>query len=261
MSLTKAKIKAVAALADPKESALAGRVLVEGPRLALEALRRGVLAELFVAEEARERDVLLKAAEEARVPAVLVRPDELARMTEVRTPAGAVGVARRVAESTLGSLCADHDVVTILEGVQDPGNVGTIVRTAVALGAPAVVACDGTADLGGPKALRASAGALLDAPRARAVDAKEAVAAARAAGLRVYVGVARGGLDPSTTPSARRRALVVSNEGGGTRLDADAPDVVRLTIPLADRAESLNVAAAAAILLERLRANAASGRP
>ena len=140
--------------------------------------------------------------------------------------------------------------VVLLDGVQDPGNVGALVRTSVALGAAGVVGIGDTADPWGPKALRASAGAALRGPVFR-TDGADALA--RLAARRIPIWAAAAGAPPLQGPPGRPVALALGSEAHGVSADLLAAAERRVAIPLARGVESLNVAAAGAILLDRLR--------
>ena len=140
--------------------------------------------------------------------------------------------------------------VVLLDGVQDPGNVGALVRTSVALGAAGVVGVGDTADPWGPKALRASAGAALRGPVFR-TDGADALA--RLAARRIPIWAAAAGAAPLQGPPGRPVALALGSEAHGVSTDLLAAAERRIAIPLARGVESLNVAAAGAILLDRLR--------
>jgi TrmH family RNA methyltransferase len=145
---------------------------------------------------------------------------------------------------------ARHPVV-VLDGVQDPGNVGTLLRTAFALGCPGAVLLKGTADPANPKALRAAAGASFRLPLAVASD-EQLAAWLKRNGIVLWVSDAAG------TPIRRlaapaRLAVVVGNEGAGVRPAVTALSHDRVAIPLARGAESLNVAVAAGIILHEVQ--------
>jgi TrmH family RNA methyltransferase len=140
-------------------------------------------------------------------------------------------------------------VILVLDGVQDPGNVGTMARTAFALGAAGLIALKGTADLANSKVLRGSMGALFRLPSFMTDDA-EFLAWCKATGTILVLS------DPAGTDVGQYRrargagmALVVGNEGAGIRKELEAVASARLAIPLSEHAESLNVAIAAGILL------------
>jgi TrmH family RNA methyltransferase len=146
----------------------------------------------------------------------------------------------------------------VLDAVQDPGNVGTILRTAQGLGAAGVVALKGTADLTNPKVLRGSMGALFRLPGVPS-SPEEFLDWARGRGVSLWVAAADG--EPLGRLLARRGArppiaLVLGNEGAGVGGPVAAAAARRVAIPLAPGAESLNVAVAAGILLyEVMRAD------
>lgn len=140
------------------------------------------------------------------------------------------------------------DRFLILDGVQIPGNVGGLVRTAAALGVERVIALGDTADPLGPLAIRASAGFAAAIPILRTRDRGSVGPALASRGARMIAAVTSGGDWPP--PRAKRWALVMGSEARGAgALPADA---VRVTIPISPEVESLGVAAAGAILLSRL---------
>ena len=166
-------------------------------------------------------------------------------ISQTVTPQGVLAVAR-VAERPFGeALGAAREAgwpLLVLDGVQDPGNVGTICRTAAAAGAPALAVMAGSADPFGPKAVRASAGDVFRLLVARAVEAD-------LDGLRAFGAAARGGALLDSAPLELADALVLGSEAHGlSRIGLEL-----VTIPLASGVESLNVAAAAAVLLFEIR--------
>jgi TrmH family RNA methyltransferase len=161
------------------------------------------------------------------------------------TPQGVIAIARREPVPTARALELARAAgwpLLVLDGIQDPGNVGGICRTAAAAGAPALAVLQGTADPFGPKAVRASAGNAF----------RLAVAAAgweELEGLRGYGAAAEGGLSLVEALIERADFLVLGSEAHGLRHGG----VDRVTIPVAEGVESLNVAAAAAVLLFEIR--------
>jgi TrmH family RNA methyltransferase len=140
----------------------------------------------------------------------------------------------------------------VVDGVQDPGNVGTLIRTAHALGTSATLLLRGSADPMNPKALRAAMGATFRHPVVQLDDAPFIVWA-RDRGITLWAAAADGvplarALD-SRTPGQELIAVIVGNEGAGIRPQLNAIAAQRVAIPLARGAESLNVAVAAGILL------------
>ena len=152
-----------------------------------------------------------------------------------------------------GSPSAPPPVLLVIDGVQDPGNVGTLVRTAHALGARGSVALRGTADVWGPKALRAAMGATFRHP-VLTFDDEAFIAWARRHDVTLWASAADGeplsrALGKVEGPQKGVIAVIVGNEGAGIRPHLNAVAARRVAIPLAQGAESLNVAVAAGILL------------
>jgi TrmH family RNA methyltransferase len=156
-------------------------------------------------------------------------------------------------------------LLVVLAGVQDPGNVGTIIRTASAFGATGAATAasgqSGTASPYSPKALRASAGAALHLPIVAGMSLPILLTQLRVAGVRTLASVAHANSDPSGDVDAndvvlapwevdwcQPVALLVGNEGAGLPLEVEQSADVRIRIPMASGIESLNAAAAAAVL-------------
>jgi RNA methyltransferase, TrmH family len=143
--------------------------------------------------------------------------------------------------------------VVIADGIQDPGNVGAIVRVAEAGGATGIVTTGGSADPFGWKALRGSMGSALRVPIAAAADAAAAVADARGRGCRILAATPRGGRSPFDVDLTGATAVLIGGEGPGLpqRL-VDAADE-RITIPMQPPVESLNTAVSAALIVYEAR--------
>jgi TrmH family RNA methyltransferase len=153
-----------------------------------------------------------------------------------------------------------HGLVFVLDAVNDPGNAGTIVRTAEAVGADAVVFAGNSTDPYGPKAVRASAGSAFRLRVVVAGPTAEAVAALAEAGMRCVGTVASGGVDHRKIALRGDVTIVLGSEGHGLGPEVEERLDDRVTIPMRGRVESLNVAAAAAVLgYERMRQSDAAG--
>lgn len=231
-----------------------GLALAEGVRLVEEALAAGVAvrgAAVSPALEATPRGRALKAALlERGVRLVEVDVAELDGLADTEHPQGVVAVVAPRTWSLEDVATGPGTVVLVLDGVQDPGNVGTVLRTALGLGAAGVVALKGTAELTNPKVLRGSMGAAFRLP-AVSTDAAALLAWSRAREIELWITDA--GAEPVTAGGRGRRAgpiaLVLGNEGAGVGPELEAAAGRRVAIPLAPGVESLNVAVAAGILL------------
>lgn len=228
-----------------------GLTLAEGVRLVEEAVATGVSCKSVVAApalETTERGRALKAAVVARgIPVEEVTDQELTELATTEHPQGVLAViAPRT--WTLADLSIDRRaVLVVLDAVQDPGNVGTILRTALAFGARGVIALPGTAELTNPKTLRSGMGAAFRIP---ALSLPEEILGPFLAEHRVTVATtAADGLpfEPARLPHPV--AFVFGNEGAGAASALARGATCRLSIPLAPGVESLNVAVAAGVAL------------
>jgi TrmH family RNA methyltransferase len=234
-----------------------GLALAEGVRLVEEALAaelplRG--AAVSPALEATTRGRALKSALERRGVRVEPVPEaELGALADTEHPQGVVAVFEPRRWSLADISAAPGAPVLVLDGVQDPGNVGTMLRSALGLGASGVVALKGTAELTSPKVIRGSMGALFRLP-AVSSDGESCLAWARERGIELWVAAADGTvLEPGAARAhAAAVGLVVGNEGAGVSPVLETAASRRVAIRLARGVESLNVAIAAAILLREV---------
>ena len=248
-STRSARVQAVRRLTRRSARVAGRRFVVEGPQAVREALP--TLVELYADPDGAQRyDELLR---DAPCPVTPVSREVLAAMAETVTPQGLLGVAPLLDVPLEQALAGQPRLVVVLEAVQDPGNLGTVIRTADAAGADAIVLTDGSTDPHGGKCVRASAGSLWHLPIAHGAPIDEVVTALRAAGLRILATTGSGAQDlddlQDTGRLAGPTAWVLGNEAGGLTPAALAlaDDTVR--IPLHGRAESLNLATAAAVCL------------
>jgi TrmH family RNA methyltransferase len=231
----------------------AGVVLLDGAHLLAEALDAGVPVELVLSDE--RAHALVGRARAAGASVYEGTAGVLEAASPVRTPSGIVALARWTTAPLADALGGSAACCLGLAGVQDPGNVGSAIRAADALGATGVLALDATADPRGWKTLRGAMGSSFRLPVARATTA-DAVAEARRRGLRVIATVATLASGGTAIESADLRSpalLLVGSEGAGLGHDVVSSADLRVTIPMRDGVDSLNVAVSAAILLFEAR--------
>ena len=225
------------------------RVGLEGPRLVEEGFRSGVPIEALLVCDGGERHLArLKAWMTPEVRLLRCSTGLFASVAATESPQGIAALAR-VRQRGFEELLGELPLVGVLAGVQDPGNVGTLVRSAEAFGATGLVACRGTANPFAPKALRASAGSALRLPMQIGVEAKSLLALLANAGLRIYSASLTGDAEPSQVDLSLPCALVIGNETAGVPPEIERAADARLRIPLAEGVESLNAAVAGAVLL------------
>ncbi|MET7395291.1 RNA methyltransferase [Dactylosporangium sp. NPDC005572] len=221
-----------------------GRFLAEGPQAVREALRAGAVVELFCTADARERHPELTGE------ASLVDDAALDALTETVNPQGMVAVCKQRDVPLSTALERGPRLVAVCVEIRDPGNAGTVLRTADAAGAAAVVLAGDSVDPYNGKAVRASAGSLFHVDVVRARDTAVAIAGLRAAGLRILAADGYGDTDLFDLDDlAAPTAWLFGSEAHGLPDDAKARADARVRVPLLGGAESLNLAAAAAVCL------------
>lgn len=232
-----------------------GLTLAEGVRLVEEALATGMPirgAAVSPALEATTRGQALKATLASRgIKIEEVDDAGLDALTDTDHPQGVTAVIEPKKWSLADLRLTAGMTALVLDAVQDPGNVGTMLRTALALGAAGVVALKGTADLTNPKVVRGGMGASFRLPSVTATI-EELVAWGRLQRSEIWVASAGGDAAAHLPPRSASRPpvlLVVGNEGAGVSPALEAAAARRIGIPLRPGVESLNVAVAAGILL------------
>ncbi len=227
-------------------------VVLDGEHLVREALASGVRIETAAfAEEALAGALadVAEAVERSGGRVVAVTPAVLAALSPVRQPSGVVATAR-LARSDMDAVFngAPTPLVFVLTDVQDPGNVGAIVRAGEACGVTGIVAAERTADAFGWKALRGSMGSTFRVPVASRVRLQDAADAARRRGVRLAAAVPRGGEALPGVDLRLPSAILLGGEGSGLPEAIVRAADVRLSIPMRPPVESLNVAVAAALI-------------
>ena len=228
---------------------------IEGPNLLEEALRAGLRIDcVFAAESAHglleamglpaEIEVLVMAKELLDSALTTEAPQAIAALVEPPdwTWAHMIGVHR------LGGAEKSPALLILLDSLQDPGNLGTILRSAEAFGADGVICLPGTVSAWNPKAVRASAGSIFRLP-VLAVNAEDCFEQLREGGVKVWTTTVRGAEPANLVDLAGPVALLIGNEGNGVSDHLAARAAGRITIPCPGPVESLNAAVAASVLL------------
>jgi TrmH family RNA methyltransferase len=227
-----------------------GRVGIEGPHLIEEALRAGLrVTTIFIAQEDERLLSALRVPPEIeilRLPAKLL---DSALATETPQPIAAlVEPPEWTWAHLLGARPKGAELVVVLAGIQDPGNLGTILRSAEAFGAAGVVSLPGTVSAWNPKAVRASAGSVFRVPLLAASE-RECLEELHEAGLKVLATTVHAAQPAELVDMAGPVALIIGNEGSGVADELAAKADARVTIPCPGPVESLNAAVAASVLL------------
>jgi RNA methyltransferase, TrmH family len=223
----------------------AARFLAEGPNLVEAALRRGLVGEVFANEDALHKfGALLDGA-----PVSLVTERAAKALSDTVTPVGLVAVCSLPEMSLADVLAARPRLVLVAVAVSEPGNAGTLIRLADAMGADAVVLAGHSVDPYNGKCLRASAGSIFSLPVLEVADTEDLITALQGIGVRVLATTLDGETSLDDVDLAGPTAWLFGPEAHGLASDVAALADVRVQIPMRGGAESLNVAAAAAICL------------
>lgn len=232
-------------------------ILLDGEHLVEEALACGIPIDIAAFSDTRLDGLhsplarLAREVETHGARVLTVADSVLSAMSPVQQPSGVVAIAqaRPVELSAIMDAASDRRLVIVLAGLQDPGNVGAIVRAAAAFGAAGVVTIEGSANPFGWKALRGAMGGTFRVPVAVRGTLAEVIAAAREHHVRLIAAVARDGTSLPKLDLRRPTAIILGGEGAGLA-DATIGAVDEtVTIPMQGPIESLNVAIAAALIL------------
>ncbi len=238
------------------------RILIDGAREITRAIRAGVnLLEVFVCEK------LCTSDDERQLLAML--PDTDAEVLHVGKPIfeklafghraeGVLGVAETPSRSLDDLSLPENPLLAVLEGVEKPGNVGAVVRSADAAGLCAVIVADGQTDLFNPNAIRASLGTVFTTPVAAAAS-EHVLAWLRRRELAVVAARVDGALPYTEVDYSRPTAIILGSEAAGLSPAWSADDITTIRLPMLGEADSLNLSATAAVLFyEALRQRAAA---
>ena len=251
-SLQNEQVKYVVSLQRRKAREEAQLFVIEGWRFVEEAVRRNApIKKVYVCLEREpiEWPSLQISLRERSIPFEEVDERVLRKMSSTEEPQGILAVVRQTNHSWSELHIDPQTVLLILDGIQDPGNLGTILRTALASGVRYVCLTQGTDDLYNPKVLRSTMGALFSLVLLPSKHPEDILEFCRERGLSVYMGDIQGSSLYHTRLPEGPLALVVGNEGKGPSPVFRSEDVQRVTIPMAQDVESLNVAIATGILL------------
>jgi TrmH family RNA methyltransferase len=242
------------------ERAEAGAFVIDGPTLLAAALDAEVpITEVFVDEDDRRTRPVVERAARAGARVIELRHGVLAGATGTVTPQAVAAIAPTT-QVPLDDVL-DDAVVLVLAGVADPGNAGTLVRSAEAAGVTAVVFCDGSVDPFAPKTVRSSAGSLFQVKVASGGHPVHVLERLGTGGRRRVGTSARTGDDYDVLDVDGPLALVLGNEAHGLPDDIAAHVDAWVRIPMAGRAESLNVAMAGTVLCFEIARRRRRGRP
>jgi TrmH family RNA methyltransferase len=253
MALSRERIKLLDRLKNKKTRSREGQFLVEGVRSAGEFLSGRVHGGVRFAlvsprlEASEGGQGLRPHLEEFGIPVEEISDKELEAVSDTEHPQGVVLVVREEERALPPAGESGSERVLILDGIQDPGNAGTLIRAARAFGLTRAVALEGTVDLFNPKVIRASAGALAHLP-VHHLSWYETADWLHESGIPLLVG-ASGGNDVRSVPVPPEWAVAIGNEGAGVRSELQEVAEQVVGIPMDSETDSLNAGVAGAILM------------
>jgi TrmH family RNA methyltransferase len=235
---------------------------VEGPKLVEEAIRSGLEAHALLVSVTGEREMekIFRAAGQSEAgisrDRILKTSDKMFEsVAGTETPQGVAALFRQPVWGLEDVLRGDTPLVVVLTGIQDPGNLGTILRSAEAFGATGAVTTRGTADPWSPKAIRASAGSALRLPIVRGIATPILLAQLKMHQIKVVAASSQsskdsaGGTDDLRSALRGPTALFIGAEGAGLPAEVEHAADMTISIPMSETVESLNAAVAASLLL------------
>jgi TrmH family RNA methyltransferase len=253
ISAQNSRVKEWALLLERRGRDKQGKYIIEGTHLVEEALKAKVPVEsiLYRIDKGKSKH-LEELSEGLEIEWIGVSQAVLEKCSDTQTPQGMIAIIQKQKlhiDVLLDSGAGDKaDLIVVIDGVQDPGNLGTIIRSADAVGANGVVLGAGTVDLYNPKTIRSTMGSLFHMPIIEA-DLKEVLPTARAKGVSVVTTSLQASQSCYEVDFRKPTWLIMGNEAKGVSEEAAAHSDVKIIIPMQGQAESLNVAMAATVLL------------
>ena len=235
-SLQNERIKNLSKLLSKKYRDMEGKFLVEGEHLVEEAYKSGLLLEVIKCE-----DVL----GDYDVPTTLVTYEVIKKLSNTINPQRIIGVVKKIEEKELGNK------ILILDDIQDPGNLGTIIRSSLAFNIDSVVLSNNSVDMYNDKVLRSSEGMIFHINIVRR-DIKELINELHSLNYKVYGTKVDGGTLVDKINVSNKYALIMGNEGNGVKEEILNMCDDYLYIEISDKVESLNVGVATSIILYEL---------
>lgn len=235
-SLENGKVKDVVKLQSKKYRDLTNTFVVETEHLVEEAEKAGIIKDLFLVEDefVDNNDTYFVTNEVMRKMSSMESPSKVLAVCEKNNSKEIIG-----------------DKILLIDGVQDPGNLGTIVRSSVAFGVTTIVLSPDTVDLYNPKVIRATEGMFCHI-NIITMDLEEAINIIKSKGIKVYGTNVVDGVSVTSITDKNKYALIVGNEGNGVKQNIQDLSDANLYIPMKENVESLNVGVACSILLYEL---------
>jgi TrmH family RNA methyltransferase len=248
VSVQNTRVKDWVQLLDRRGRDKQGKFLIEGVHLVEEAAAADAPLETIIYSLDKDKPWQLYDQTKDRVEWIGVSQAVLDKCSDTQTPQGIFAVVQKLSLDAEHVLKVMRDFVVVIDGVQDPGNLGTIIRSADAVGASGVLLGAGTVDLYNPKTIRSTMGSLFHLPIIE-VDLQSILPEAQAAGIQLVTTSLQAKHSCYETDLSLPTWIIMGNEARGVSAEVAAHSDVQVIIPMQGKAESLNVAMAATVLL------------
>ncbi|WP_031516052.1 23S rRNA (guanosine(2251)-2'-O)-methyltransferase RlmB [Desulfofalx alkaliphila] len=229
------------------------KFIIEGVRFVEELLGSGwQVQSLFYSTKLLENSrgkKLLEQAKGRKIDCWQISENLFKELADTETPQGVLALVDMPCYDIQHILTASNPLLVVVDGVQDPGNLGTIIRSADAAAATGVITLKGTVDLYNPKTLRSTMGSIFHLPIITEQQPNETVNILKQKGIKIVVGEPRGGVDINQINLTQPVALVVGSEAKGAGTEITKAADLNATIPMPGNAESLNVSVACGVML------------
>ncbi len=251
--LSREKLKKIHRLKTEKGREKEGKFLIEGLRLCEEALLSGWKVELllFTSDFIRSRrgKKLVEGFREKEIELLALRRKDLEKLSEEKNPQGVMAIVRKRKFLLEKTFLKNVFLLLGLDNIRDPGNLGTIIRTADSAGVDGVLLSKGCVELYNPKVVRSTMGSVFHLPLIEGLDLKEIIPVLKSSGFKIFASEVREGKDYSKVKYPDRICLLVGSEATGIDEKLLNLSDERIRIPIYGKAESLNASVAAGILL------------
>lgn len=257
--LSKEKLKQISKLKTEKERDSKGRFLIEGLRLCLEALSSDWEVELvlfsseFVESAAGEK--LVEEFSRRGIDLFRIKKKEIEKLADTETPQGIMAVVKNKKFTLNKDFLKKASLLLSLDNIRDPGNLGTMVRTADATGADGVLLSNGCVELNNPKVVRSTMGSIFHLPVIEGLELEQVLPEIKSSGFKIFVSEVHEGKDYTEVNYPEKTCLIIGNEASGISKQILNLADERVRIPILGKAESLNASVAAGILLYEIVRN------
>ncbi|MDP3025489.1 MAG: RNA methyltransferase [candidate division Zixibacteria bacterium] len=257
--LSKEKLKQISKLKTEKERNSKGRFLIEGVRLCQEALSSDWEVELILfSGEFSESSVgqrLIEEFSKRGIEVFGIKKKEIEKLTDTETPQGIVALVKKKKFTLSKDILKKSSLLLGLDNIRDPGNLGTMIRTADAAGTNGVLLSKGCVELYNPKVIRSTMGSIFHLPVVEGLDLKEVLPEMKVSGFKIFSSEVHQGKDYTKISYPEKICLLIGGESSGISKEVSNLADERIKVPIFGKAESLNASVAAGILLYEMVRN------